>query len=167
MLIRIAPISLENAASFHACLDSVARERRYLAQIEAKPLADIVEFVRTSVAKDAIQFVALDNEQVVGWADIFPAWAHAVAHSGTLGMGVLAPFRGRGIGARLLVACIAKAEQQGITRIELEARIDNLAAIRLYQRVGFVHEAVKKNALRFDGKYFDAAQMRLFIGDAR
>ena len=166
MTIRIAPMSLENAASFRACLDSVARERRYLAQIEAKPLADIVEFMRTSVANDAVQFVALDNEQVVGWADIFPSWAHAVAHCGTLGMGVLAPFRGRGIGTQLLVASIAKAEQKGITRIELEARIDNTAAIRLYQRVGFVHEAVKKNALRFDDKYYDAAQMRLLIGNA-
>ena len=81
-------------------------------------------------------------------------------------MGVLAPFRGRGIGKQLLTTCIAKAEQNGITRIELEVRSDNAIAIELYRQLGFQLETVKKKALRFDNKYYDAAQMYLLVGDA-
>lgn len=124
-MIDLAPIAQSHAASYRACLDVVARERKYLAQVEALPPERIEEFVRSSVALDAVQFVALDGERVVGWADIFPAWAHAMAHRGSLGIGVHPDYRSQGIGERLLVACIAKARTQGITRIELETRIDN------------------------------------------
>ena len=161
--IEITPIALTHAAGFHACLDAVAKEKRYLAQTQALPLDRIEGFVRNSVANDAVQFVALDADTVVGWADIFPAWADAVKHCGSLGMGVLAAYRGQGIGERLLRACLVKAPTQGITRIELEARADNTRAIALYERVGFRHEAVKRNAMRFDGVYYDAAQMSILL----
>src|SRR5690349_6126386 len=92
--LRIVSIAPAHAAGFHACLDTVAREKRYLAQIEALPLDRIEGFVRDSVRDDAVQFVALDeHDRVVGWADIFPDWAHAVRHCGTLGMGVHPDFR--------------------------------------------------------------------------
>ena len=112
-----------------------------------------------------LQFVALDGTSVVGWADVFPAWAAAVAHCGQLGMGVLPAWRGRGIGRRLLQACIDKAWAKGLTRIELEARADNHAAIALYRRLGFQHEALKLRAMRFDGVYHDAVQMSLVRPD--
>lgn len=157
----IVAVQTPYAASYRECLDSVAREQRYLAQVEALPLEKIQGFVKDSVASDAVQFFALDGERVVGWADIFPSWAHAVSHCGSLGMGVLAPYRGRGIGTKLLQACVRKAWLKGITRIELEARADNAAAIALYEKLGFQHEALKRNAMRFNGQYFDAVQMSL------
>lgn len=166
MAIEIAPIAIEHAAGFHACLDAVAREARWLAQTRALPLERIEGFVRDSVAHDAVQFVALDGATVVGWADIFAAWADAVRHCGTLGMGLLPGYRGRGLGERLLRACLTKAEEQGLTRIELQVRADNAAAIRLYERVGFVREAVLRRAMRFDGVHYDAVQMSLLLPPA-
>ena len=161
--IEIVPIALEHASGFHACLDAVAREKRYLAQTQALPLERIEGFVRDSVANDAVQFVALDGAAVIGWADIFPAWADAVKHCGSLGMGVLAAYRGQGTGERLLLACLATARSKGITRVELEARADNLRATRLYERLGFKHEALKRHAMRFDGVYYDAVQMSILL----
>jgi putative acetyltransferase len=163
MPIVISAIAVANAAGYHRCLDTVARERRYLAQIEAVPLEKLEAIVRENVANDAVQFVALDGIRVVGWADIFPAWAHAVSHCGSLGMGVHPDYRRQGLGEALLRACITKANAKGITRIELEARADNLPAIRLYEKLGFVHEAVKRNAMRFDGVYFDCVQTSLLL----
>lgn len=160
-MVDIVPVAEHHAASYRQCLDVVAREKRYLAQIEALPLERIEGFLRDSVANDAVQFMAVDHGQVVGWADIFPSWAHAVAHCGSLGMGVLPEYRGKGIGRQLLQACISKAATKGITRIELEVRADNERAIALYKALGFEIEAVKRNAMRFDGVYFDALQMCL------
>lgn len=159
MSIAIAPIAAAHAEGFRACLDAVAREGRYLAQVEAPPIEKVREFVAQSVATDAVQFVALDAGTVVGWADVFPHWAHAVAHGGALGMGVLPAYRGQGVGRRLLAACIEKAQAKGMTRIELEVRADNQRAIALYERMGFALEGRKRNAMRFDGVYFDALLM--------
>lgn len=163
--LSISPITPAHIASFRECLDTVARERRWLAQVEAPPLERVEGFVRQGIEAGVSQFVALDGERVVGWADIFPAWAAAVAHCGSLGMGVLAPYRRQGLGERLLRACIGKAQLQGLTRIDLEARADNVAALALYRRVGFVQEAVKRRAMRFDGVYFDSVLMSLLADE--
>ena len=60
--------------------------------------------------------------------------------------------------------CIGKAWSKSITRIELEVRADNERAIRLYGALGFEQEAVKRQAMRFDGVYFDALLMSLLKG---
>jgi ribosomal protein S18 acetylase RimI-like enzyme len=158
---EIRQIRIEDAQSFRDCLDAVAREKKYLAQIEAPSYEKVAGFVRESVESDAAQFVAINGGVVIGWADIFPSWAHAVKHCGTLGMGVLAPYRGKGLGKKLLLATISKAQSNGITRILLQARADNEVAIKLYESVGFKHEAVIQRALRFDGVYYPAVQMSL------
>jgi RimJ/RimL family protein N-acetyltransferase len=159
--VEVVPIALEHAAGIHACIDAVAKERRYLAQTFAKPRADFDAFVRDSVTHDLVQFIALDGNRVVGWADIFPAWADAVKHCGSLGMGLLEPYRGQGLGERLLQACLVKAQAKGMTRIELQVRSDNERAIRLYERMGFAREGTLRRAMRFDGAYYDALQMSL------
>lgn len=161
MSVVISPIAMGHAVGFHDCLDTVARERKYLAATEALPLEKIEAFVRDNVANDAVQFVAVDGARVVGWADVFPHWADAIAHCGRLGMGVHPDYRRRGLGEALMRACLVKAKAKGITRVELEVRADNLPAIRLYEKVGFVREALKRNAMRFDGVYYDALQMSL------
>lgn len=157
----ISPISEAHSESFHACLDAVAKEKRFLAQYEAPPLERVRGFICRSVSDDVSQFVALDGSTVVGWCDIFPHWPHAVRHCGTLGMAVLPKYRGQGIGRRLLEACLEKSKAKGITRVELEVRVDNTAAIRLYEKVGFAKEGVKRNGLFFDGVYYDALLMSL------
>jgi len=98
---------------------------------------------------------------VIGWCDIFPRWAHAVHHGGILGIGLLPAYRSHGTGRRLLEACLAKVFSQGITRIELEVRADNHAAIHLYERIGFVRKAHLRQAFRFDGRFYDALLMNL------
>jgi ribosomal protein S18 acetylase RimI-like enzyme len=163
MSIAIAPISERHIAGFHACLDAVAREKSYLAQLEAMPLERVTTFVRDNIAADGIQFVALDGDRVIGWADILRGWAHAIEHRGSLGIGVLSHYRGMGIGERLLRACLEKARAKGLTRVELEVRMDNQRAIRLYERLGFVREAVKHQGMRFEGVYYDSLQMCLLM----
>jgi len=163
--ISVVPIAESHVEGFRACLDAVAREKRFLAQIEAPPPAEVLAFVRSNIASDVAQFVALDDDRVVGWCDILPEWAHALQHRGSLGMGVLPAWRGRGIGRALLSASLEKARNRGLTRVELEARVDNDAAIMLYERAGFVREAVKRHGVRYDGVYYDTVQMYLLLGE--
>lgn len=167
--LRIAPIALAHAEGFHACLDAVAREKRWLAQTAALPLERIRGFVTQSVSDDAVQFVALaaapGGDTVVGWADIFPAWAEGVKHIGTLGMGVRADQRGRGLGRQLLASCLVKAATKGMTRIELSVRADNEPAIRLYESLGFAPEGRKRHGHRIDGVYSDTLAMSLLLDE--
>ena len=163
MNVAIEPIAESYADGFHACLDAVARERKYLAHVEAPPPDRVRTFVQQNISMGVAQFVAIDGMAVVGWCDIFPAWPHAVQHCGSLGMGLLSAYRGRGIGQALLSACLCKARANGITRVELEVRADNERALKLYERMGFVRESIKRKGMRFDGVYFDCIQMSLIF----
>jgi ribosomal protein S18 acetylase RimI-like enzyme len=159
----IAPIAETHIAGLHAALGRVARERRYLALLEAPPLERTAAFVRGNIAGGNPQYVAIGGDAVVGWCDVTPMERAAFAHRGVLGMGVVPEYRGRGVGRALVEATLAAARSKGLARIDLEVRADNTAAIGLYHAVGFAAEGVKRDALRVDGGRFDLVVMALHL----
>lgn len=54
-----------------------------------------------------------------------------------LHVGVAAPWRGRGLGRKLLGAFLAQARAAGVPGAHLETTSQNVAACRLYERLGF------------------------------
>jgi ribosomal protein S18 acetylase RimI-like enzyme len=58
---------------------------------------------------------------------------------GRLGMGLLADYRARGIGRALLEATLDDAFARGFERVALEVFAGNERAVRLYEKVGFLH----------------------------
>jgi [ribosomal protein S18]-alanine N-acetyltransferase len=54
-------------------------------------------------------------------------------------------FRGRGIGSALLRHVVAEARRLGARRATLEVRASNVAARRLYERLGFYVAATRRN----------------------
>jgi len=154
--VEVVPIAEKYIEGFHACLDSVARERVYLAFLKAPPLASTRAFVRSNIAQGVLQFIAVTgDERVVGWCDIASKTLKGFTHVGRLGMGVHRDFRGRGIGRRLLVASLEMAKQNGLERVELEVFASNLPAIQLYEKAGFVVEGVQNKARTLDDTYED------------
>lgn len=163
MKFQVVPIAQDHIRGFHAAVDSVARKKLYLAMLEAPPLDESAKFVRENIGKGNAQFVALAGERVVGWCDVVPVPRAAMAHSGILGMGVVEGHRGAGIGSALLRATLAKARANGLTRVELTVREDNLRARALYERFGFAAEGLKRNGFRVDGVYFNLVLMALLF----
>ena len=160
---RVVPIAQKYIDSFHAALDTVAKERRYLLLVEAPPLRQVRKFVRGKIKQRYPAYVALVGERVVGWCDVMPGDRVTTAHSGVLGIAVLPDYRGKGIGAALLDSALGKAKASGMSRVELTVREDNRRAISLYRKKGFRREGVKRDGMRVDGKYWDLVCMaRLF-----
>jgi ribosomal protein S18 acetylase RimI-like enzyme len=163
---QILPIAVEHVSGFREALGSVARERTYLALIDAPPLEWAIDFVGNNIKKGYAQFIALEEGHVVGWCDIIPSARPGFGHSGSVGMGVLQGWRQQGLGKKLLEACIQKSIENGLTRIELEVYASNTNAIALYRRLGFVEEGLKRRARFLDGKYQDLLIMALLCESA-
>ncbi|MCK1386106.1 GNAT family N-acetyltransferase [Bradyrhizobium sp. 21] len=162
-MIEIIAISGAHIESYHQALDTVARERRYLAFLEAPPLEATRSFVLNMIAQRNPQFVALSGAVVVGWCDVQRFSRPIHAHAGSLGMGLLQPFRGQGLGTWLIEQTLAAARAAGLSRVELSVREGNTHAIALYEKVGFVIEGLQRNADRIDGVYGNVVLMaRLF-----
>jgi ribosomal protein S18 acetylase RimI-like enzyme len=162
-MFRVVPIAEEHIEGFRAGLDSVARERRYLTFLEAPSLEESRRFVRRNIREGYPQHVALVEGKVVGWCDALPIDRPTRAHTGVLGIGVLAEFRGRGIGTALIRETLNSARACGFTRIELSVREGNGRVIGLYEKFGFVQEGVQRNAIRLDGAYENLICMALLF----
>ena len=162
-MIEIVPIESDHIDGFHRTLDFVARERRYLALLEAPPVEAFRAFVQDIIKQGRPQFVALSKGDVVGWCDVLPKGRSVYAHVGVLGIGLLPPFRGQGIGRRLIEKTLDAARSLGLWRIELTVREDNPNAIALYKKIGFVAEGVQRNAIELDGQYRNLVMMALLF----
>jgi RimJ/RimL family protein N-acetyltransferase len=148
---------------FRVVLDAVARERKYLGFLEAPPLEEVRKFVQGNVRDGRPCFVALDGERAIGWCDISSLNRPVYAHSAVLGMGVIDGYREQGVGKALMTATLGAAKAAGLTRVELTVREPNLRAMKLYEKMGFVHEGVKRRGVCVDGQYEDLICMAVLL----
>lgn len=162
----IIPIAERHIVGFHAALDSVARERLYLAFLEAPSLEAAHAFVQANIREGHPQFVAEVDGAVVGWCDVIRSDRPVFRHCGFLGIGLMAPYRRLGIGGALMSATINAALACGITRIELTVRADNTRAIALYESLGFVAEGRLRRHMLVDGRFHESLVMSLIAAEA-
>lgn len=162
--IVIIKAKIDYVESFCKAVDTVAREKKYLASTEGFPLETTRAFVEIIEKNDLAQFYALKDGIVIGWCDILPKSFEGMKHVGSLGMGVLAEYRGKGIGSRLIETTIQHAKtRNGIEKIELEVFESNTNAIKLYEKYGFVYEGKRFKARKLDGKYDNIILMAKFL----
>lgn len=159
--ITIRRCRIEDAADIRACIDSVARERRFLAIPEAPSVDDVASFI---AQPDVAQVVAVDGDVIVGWADVRRMKTPGLRHRGALGMGVIAEYRRRGIGSRLLIATIEAADAMDVQRLELQVFRSNGPAVHLYETHGFQVEGEQPKARILDGVTDDILLMCRWLG---
>lgn len=83
-------------------------------------------------------------------------------HAGEFGMTVLRKYWNRGIGSQMLAYLIEWARQSGtIRKINLRVRVDNLPAIHLYEKYGFVQEGRLSREFYLHGQFVDVYMMGL------
>lgn len=99
-----------------------------------------------------------------GLADMSPEQRRALAWL-TIGD---AAFRGRGYGTDAMrTLCRWAFDTVNLAKVELEVVADNVAALRLYERLGFVREVHRRRALWIDGAWRDEYLMGLFPAELR
>lgn len=130
---------------------------------EERDLALTVVAERLIATGDGAIMGAFDGDDLVGLA----AWHHEemlkLQHKGFVwGVFVKESHRGQGLARRLLQAVIAHARQaDGILLLNLTAYADNVAAIRLYESLGFVVYGREVSAICVDGTLHDDVHMAL------
>lgn len=141
----------DDAPRVAALVDSVARERRFLAGTVGFPVDGTREFIASVKALGGVHIVAVESDEIIGWCDVVPHAFEGMRHVGRLGMGVQKEHRSKGVGRMLLEAATRQAFATGIDRVELEVFASNHPAVRLYESVGFCLEGRKVGARRLDG----------------
>lgn len=108
------------------------------------------------VDRPGLELLVMEDREVgvIGYAVVW-----CIMDQGELAnMAVAPPFRGRGLGGFLLGRVIETARERGIENVFLEVRVSNAAALRLYERFGFVDVGIRRDY--YDSPREDARVMR-------
>jgi RimJ/RimL family protein N-acetyltransferase len=155
---RVRRAGPEDVDAVLRLFEAVAAERQY---ILAEPPIDRdlrrKRFLEMIQSDDATVFVAETGGEVVGE---LTAFRRASTGPATIGMGVLARWRGQGVGTALMHACVEWAREAGVHKLSLEVFPWNEAAIGLYRKFGFVEEGrLRQQYRRQSGELWDVLVM--------
>jgi putative acetyltransferase len=118
----------------------------------------------TSNLENNIILLASEAQRIVGHLQISLATSPRFRGTGDLFIYLHQDFQNAGLGAALMNEGIALARARRMHRIELTVIADNHRAIRLYEKVGFRREGLKReNYLAEDGKYHDEVVMGILL----
>ncbi|KAE9398104.1 acyl-CoA N-acyltransferase [Gymnopus androsaceus JB14] len=105
-----------------------------------------------------------DNHEFVGFISLWDA--QMKNRDARLGMALLPSFWGRGYATEVLRFIIDYAFRQlALHRVSLHVFGNNTAAIKVYNKVGFVQEGVQRKANWIDGKWQDVIWMAVLDED--
>ena len=109
--------------------------------------------------------IAEISNEVIGCLSFENGSRRRITHRGSFGISVREKLRGQGIGTALLQALIVWAEANPlIEKIGLAVFVNNVDAIRLYQRLGFVEEGRRPREMKMGpGQYADDLLMYRFV----
>jgi ribosomal protein S18 acetylase RimI-like enzyme len=111
-------------------------------------------------------FGAFDQHTLVGIVGLARETRPKMAHKGHIwGMYVAATARGHGAARELMQAALAHARAAaGVAKVTLNVDATNVAAIALYESLGFVVFAREADAMRLGDEQRDDLQMHLRFG---
>ncbi len=98
-------------------------------------------FAASLRSSDTCYVAAVMAGQVVGYCGFLQSFDEADITN----VAVDEPYRGAGVGRRMLENLMSLGRSRGVRRFTLEVRVSNAAAIGLYEKLGFFTVGVRKN----------------------
>ncbi len=145
-------------------LEALEREPSAFGESAAEHQAKSVEEARARL-QPSPNFVlgAFVDGRLVGTAGFFRRQNEKEQHKGQIwGVYVSEPWRGAGVGRKLLVELLKRArEQPGLERVLLMVATGQTAARQLYRSLGFESFGCERDALKLGDVYVDEEHMSL------
>ena len=111
---------------------------------------------------------ALSDARLIGIVGVSVEPRAKIRHKGTVfGMYVAPEYAGRGVGQRLLTACIQRARGiPGLEQLQLTVTDSNARAKTLYEKAGFRAFGLEQDAIKVGEEYFHKCHMTLDLREA-
>ncbi|MFG6113954.1 GNAT family N-acetyltransferase [Halobacillus sp. MO56] len=160
---NIRHIDIADTEKFRALIQQVEAESNFMLyesgerDISIERQKTMIESIQDQ--ENAAIFLADLDGDLAGYLIAVGGKAKRIKHSVYLVIGILADFRGKKIGTKLLQALEAWAQEKGIHRLELTVVTGNAAGLGLYKKAGFEVEGTKRDSLLIDGKYVNEYYM--------
>ncbi len=97
------------------------------------------QLLESNSRDDTVYLIAEKGGRVVGLCGV----QHIAGEGDVMNVSVASDCRGQGIGTKMLTLLLEKGRKIGCDEFTLEVRAGNEAAIKLYEKLGFVNEGVR------------------------
>ena len=108
---------------------------------------------------DSVNVVAEVDGRIVANGQITRGHYHESRHHGELGLNVIGAYRGMGIGREIVKTLLYEARRIGLKSVNVEFLFINKAAIRTYQKAGFIEAGRIPGKVYRNGKFLDSMIM--------
>lgn len=158
MVFSVRPIQTEDAAQINAIrrMPGVFENMLALPSEREKRTEDFI----SNLGPDNHEFVVVtetpQGEKVIGMAGLTVNANPRLRHSGSVGIMVSMDYQNQGVGTLLMKTLLDLADNWLLlVRVELGVFTENEGAIRLYKRMGFEEEGIRRKAAIRNGTYAD------------
>ena len=158
----------QDAETFSEVRDITYRETYFLARYpeETDFTADAAEAMISDIAERREEFDRSVSERADDWLCHGLKEGNHIKfrHKAGIGIFILQKYCGIGLGRQLMEYAIENARKTELEQLKLGVFDDNVAAIRLYEKLGFREWGREPHAFKLkDGSYRDEIQMVLFL----
>jgi RimJ/RimL family protein N-acetyltransferase len=159
----IRPIQEKDSEQFLLLAKEIDQETQFML-LERGERATTIEEQRQKIRNvlsqsNQIILVAEHENELIGYLGAYGGNFQRNRHSVYLVVGILQAYTGQGVGAQFFKALEEWALTRDIHRLELTVMAHNNRAMRLYRKMGFETEGIKKDSLKINGKYVDEYYM--------
>ena len=169
LLIREAEIS--DASEVIALLDQIGQESSFTSLDEnglSISESEMQIFIdKQAQSENQITLLAFLNDELAGIINVTADQRPRVRHIGDIFLGIKKTFWGSGLGSILMEEAIEWAKTSGvIRRLQLTVQKRNLAAIHLYEKMGFITEGLQERGACIErGEFLDVYLMGQLIDE--
>lgn len=115
--------------------------------------------------QNSLFIVAVIDCKIIGYLSFTTMQKGRLVHRGDMGIAILKDYWGLGAGSLLMEYLMKWVKQNGeISKIELQVRQDNIRAVELYTKWGFIIEGKITRGMKVEDEYFDLYYMGKNIG---
>lgn len=136
-----------------------AEETYVVAETVAEQLLYENAVSRHNTVESRIFFVAVVDDEVVGWTHLDLPQIERVREAAQQTVGVVEAYRGHGIGSHLLRRGLEWAEANGYRKVYNSLPITNESAIEFLDSHGWQTEAIRRNHYTIGDKHVDEVMM--------
>jgi len=148
------------AASLKECCNGECKDcfNRYLCNEKSFTEKNISRIDKRLSLKDERYCVLVaidkDNDKIAGFCSFIGNRLERTEHRAECGWFVNINYARKGIATKLLTKLLIEARKSGLRKLEAEVAVDNLASVKLAEKLGFVREGLKKDSIKLSEKRF-------------
>jgi len=159
--------TMNDLSTYLDFINELVREGAEIEQSEEQTYEKEGEYLKEKLEKivsgDEISVSAFLNDKLVGDAEIVRNPGRSFT-TGTFGIAIIDGYKDIGLGTEMMKILLEKAKESGYRMVILGVYADNLRAIHLYEKFGFVKAGTIPKYAYFEGKGFvDSITMYKFL----